>query len=149
MVSFQDNWHWCNKCQGLAFGGSATRGTCPAGGTHDFNGSRNYRLANNSTFPFSSQNNWRWCKKCQGLSFAGNASQGSCPAGGAHDHSDSGNYDILQNVPTSVPYITQDNWRWCNKCQGMSFAGNATQGSCPAGGNHDHNGSGNYLMVLT
>jgi Fungalysin metallopeptidase (M36) len=43
--------------------------------------------------------------------------------------------------------VGQDNWRWCHKCQGMYFAGNPTQGACPAGGAHDHTGSGNYDIV--
>ena len=41
----------------------------------------------------------------------------------------------------------QDKWMWCNKCQALSFAGNAAPGACPAGGNHDHGGSGNYALV--
>ncbi|WP_159440698.1 M36 family metallopeptidase [Mucilaginibacter sp. OK098] len=43
--------------------------------------------------------------------------------------------------------IGQNNWRWCHKCQGMYFGGSATQGVCPAGGQHDHTGSGNYDLV--
>ena len=39
----------------------------------------------------------------------------------------------------------QDNWRWCNKCQGLAYAGNLSLGACPAGGTHDHSGSGNYI----
>ena len=41
----------------------------------------------------------------------------------------------------------QDNWRWCHKCQGLFFGGNATQGHCPAGGAHDHVGSGDYSLL--
>jgi hypothetical protein len=41
--------------------------------------------------------------------------------------------------------IEQDNWRWCSKCQGLAFAGGA-QGSCPAGGAHDHSTSGHYRL---
>jgi hypothetical protein len=43
--------------------------------------------------------------------------------------------------------VGQDKWRWCHKCQGMYFSANATQGKCPAGGAHDHTGSGNYDIV--
>ncbi len=39
----------------------------------------------------------------------------------------------------------QNNWRWCHKCQGMYFAGH-NAGVCPAGGTHDHTGSGNYRI---
>src|SRR5262245_31319356 len=42
---------------------------------------------------------------------------------------------------------TQRNWRWCSKCQGLWFAGNPTQGKCPAGGTHTKVGSGNYSLV--
>ena len=40
----------------------------------------------------------------------------------------------------------QDNWRWCNKCQCLFFAGNASLGHCPAGGAHALEGSGNYTL---
>jgi hypothetical protein len=49
-------------------------------------------------------------------------------------------------VDDPYPLQTQANWRWCHKCQGLAFAGNATPGPCPAGGNHDHTGSGNYKL---
>ena len=39
----------------------------------------------------------------------------------------------------------QSNWRWCNKCQGLFFAGN-NLGVCSAGGTHNDSGSGNYLL---
>lgn len=41
----------------------------------------------------------------------------------------------------------QENWRWCNKCQGMFFAGQPTKGACPAGGEHSQDGSGNYRVL--
>ncbi|MEI7661000.1 MAG: hypothetical protein WCK34_02320, partial [Bacteroidota bacterium] len=55
------------------------------------------------------------------------------------------NYDIVLNWAAAPG---QNNWRWCRKCQGMYFAGNATQGLCPAGGAHDHTGSGDYKLVV-
>ncbi len=45
-------------------------------------------------------------------------------------------------------YGDQPNWKWCNKCQALTFAGNASQGPCPAGGNHTHVGSGNYVVAF-
>jgi hypothetical protein len=42
----------------------------------------------------------------------------------------------------------QDNWRWCRKCQGLAFGGAGAPGACPAGGSHDHTGSGNYSLRL-
>src|SRR3954454_17191280 len=43
----------------------------------------------------------------------------------------------------------QNNWRWCKKCQALSFAGSATLGACSGGGQHDHTGSGDYVLVQT
>jgi hypothetical protein len=165
--STQDNWRWCPKCQGLSFAGNSSQGPCPAGGSHDHSGSGNYRvlkdinsvlsvslgalLASFGIVGFSEQDNWRWCPKCQGLSFAGNSSQGPCPAGGSHDHSGSGNYVLLKDLGKTAATIAeiggQDNWRWCPKCQGLAYAGNSSQGPCPAGGSHEHTGSGNYTLI--
>jgi hypothetical protein len=140
----QDNWRWCNKCQGLTFAGNPTPGVCPAKGNHDHSGSGNYRLFQNTT-SVPGQDNWHWCTKCQGLAYGGS---GACAAGGMHDHTGSGNYVLVQNLPTSLP-LTQDNWRWCDKCQALTFGGNSTLGACPAGGTHDHAGSGNYVLIKT
>jgi hypothetical protein len=43
--------------------------------------------------------------------------------------------------------MIQDNWRWCHKCQGLYFAGNLSQGACPAGDTHENRGSGDYNLV--
>jgi CubicO group peptidase (beta-lactamase class C family) len=43
--------------------------------------------------------------------------------------------------------MIQDNWRWCNKCQALGFAGSSGLGACSAGGQHDHVGSGDYALV--
>ena len=43
--------------------------------------------------------------------------------------------------------IMQDNWRLCNKCHGLAFAGNPSLGRCPAGGDHEHGGSFNYMLA--
>jgi hypothetical protein len=40
--------------------------------------------------------------------------------------------------------FTQDNWRWCHKCQGMHFA---RGGTCPSGGAHDASRSASYVML--
>ena len=90
----QDNWRWCNKCQGgLVFGGNPGS-HWPAGGAHSNVGSGNYDIAIN--WPAApGQNNWRWCHKCQGMFFGGNAGS-HCPAGGAHDLAGSGNYSLMQ-----------------------------------------------------
>ncbi|MDZ8225469.1 hypothetical protein [Nostoc sp. ChiVER01] len=50
--------------------------------------------------------------------------------------------------PTLAQFVNrQDDWRWCNKCQALAFAGNASLGACPAGGVHNHNGSYNYILI--
>jgi hypothetical protein len=46
------------------------------------------------------------------------------------------------------PPVTQDNWHWCSRCQGLFFAGEV-QGLCPAGGEHHGCGSANYTLVLS
>lgn len=136
----QNNWRWCDKCQGLTYAGSAA---CPAGGVHDHSRSANYRLAINDP-GFSGQHGWRWCRKCQGIAFSG-ILPAPCPAGGTHDLSSSADYGLALN-DSGAP--GQNLWRWCNKCQGLSYAGSATLGACPAGGVHDHSGSGDYRLPL-
>ncbi|MFF9645844.1 N,N-dimethylformamidase beta subunit family domain-containing protein [Kitasatospora aureofaciens] len=42
---------------------------------------------------------------------------------------------------------TQMLWMWCNKCQGLAWAGFPVLGPCPAGGDHDHSGSGDYVLT--
>jgi len=91
------------------------------------------------------QTNWRWCNKCQGLWFAGNPSKGACPGGDGHTHSGSGDYYTLV-YNTTFGANQQDNWRWCNKCQGLWFAGNPSKGACPGGDGHTHSGSGDYIL---
>jgi hypothetical protein len=44
--------------------------------------------------------------------------------------------------------MSQDNWRWCNKCNELCFAGSASLGPCPAYGPHNHNGSGDYTLLF-
>jgi len=141
----QNNWQWCKKCQTLAFAGSASLGNCPAGGLHDHTGSSNY-LVPMASSGVAGQHNWRWCTKCQALSFAGGASPGKCSGGGNHDHTGSGDYVLPSKAGGDLPLDSQNNWRWCNKCQVLAIAGGASLGSCAAGGVHDHTGSGDYVL---
>ena len=48
----------------------------------------------------------------------------------------------------AITWGTQNNWRWCNKCQGLWFGPNAAQSNCPQGGTHSSSGSGNYHLPL-
>jgi hypothetical protein len=151
-AGLQTNWKWCSKCQTLCFAGNASPGKCPAGDkgdgvgdNHNTSSSLTYLVAMNNSVP-GGQTNWRWCNKCQALAFAGSASPGKCSGGGNHDHAGSGNYALPQKGAAAIPSYTQDNWKWCSRCQVLSFAGNATTGPCAAGGNHDHAGSGDYYL---
>src|SRR5262249_18844163 len=40
----------------------------------------------------------------------------------------------------------QPGWRWCQKCQGMAYAGNPDPRACPAGGKHDTSHSAAHSM---
>ena len=42
----------------------------------------------------------------------------------------------------------QQNWRWCRKCEGLYFGGHSTRGKCPAGGEHEIEGSGEYGLYF-
>ena len=100
---------------------------------------------------------WRWCFNCQGLFFSDSPNQGICSSDAkSHDASKSGKY--LVNFGETQPGATdsfgstagqQGGWRWCRKCQGMFFAGDESQGVCPANHiGHDASLSGHYSMVL-
>jgi len=143
----QNNWKWCNRCNELCFAGSSTVGLCPAYGPHDHTGSGNYTLLFDGTAPPSDQNNWRWCNKCQAICYAGSKSLGNCSAGGTHDHGGSGNYAIAV-TSGPAPAGSQSEWRWCNKCQVLCYAGGASTGPCTMGCIHDHSGSGNYVLKV-
>ncbi|GGJ74152.1 hypothetical protein GCM10010123_00130 [Pilimelia anulata] len=41
----------------------------------------------------------------------------------------------------------QAEWRWCHKCQSLSYGGNQAASACPAGGTHDGSASANYLIL--
>ena len=90
------NWGRCSKCQVLFFTTNTEKSKCPAGGTHDSNGSVNYTLIH-SHLNGPQQVNWRRCEKCQGL-FDASGGKGVCPDGGTkkepHITTGSGNYEV-------------------------------------------------------
>ena len=120
------------------------------------------------------QEGWFRCFKCDGLVFGQGESRGVCPVdnrphevsvstgmyvvpfGNAHAGAHAGE---LRGRPER-----QGDWRWCHKCQGMFFAGNANdQGFCPAAfipsfardprdvrrfGPHDGSRSGHYAIMF-
>jgi CubicO group peptidase (beta-lactamase class C family) len=139
----ENNWQRCVKCKEIAFAGAATPGSCPAGGQHDYSGSRDYLVPTDSSGVVG-QGSWRKCNKCQALSFAGSSSLGPCPGGGQHDHSGSAHY-VLPETTGAIPDYSEDKWRWCKNCQTLAWAG-AALGVCEAGGTHSQTGSGNYVL---
>ncbi|MBD2247090.1 hypothetical protein [Nostoc sp. FACHB-888] len=54
----------------------------------------------------------------------------------------------LWHKPGFTQVNRQGDWQWCRKCQALSFVGNDSLGACPAGGVHDHRGSGQYVLIL-
>lgn len=151
-VMIQRWWRWCNKCQGLWFGGRIPGDTrevdssCPAGGFHTREGSGRYALIHNTPRGTGRQDYWRWCNKCQGCFYGRNHPNpsGRCPAdGGSHDSSSSGEYSLVHNEPS---FNGQHNWRFCWKCEGLFYAGHG-KGVCPAGGGHDATSSGQYALI--
>jgi hypothetical protein len=96
------------------------------------------------------QQGWKWCNKCQALCFTG-GNPGACQAGGNHDFAGSGNYTLWHYPSGKVDFTDQvpgqSNWKWCNKCQELCYAGSTHVGNCAAGGAHDHTGSGDYVLA--
>lgn len=155
----QPGWRRCTKCEGLFFGGqNTTAGTCPSGGQHTADTSRNFApylfwYDQFSLDPTSAdlEHGWRYCHKCQGL-FDNNGIHNHCPAGGLHDGSESGFY-VLDPIDGKEESLakgtnnTQSEWRLCNRCQGLFYGNHLAASNCPAGGLHNMVGSGNYLLL--
>jgi hypothetical protein len=102
------------------------------------------------------QANWRLCGLCFGLFFGGHAGKGRCPEkspianttfGFTHVTDIKSTFLVLFEDQTVLPNA-QDKWAWCRKCEGMYFNGHGTRGRCPAGQQHDVEGSGKYRMFF-
>jgi hypothetical protein len=96
--------------------------------------------------PITVQDNWRICDKCQGLFFGGGIANSLCPAGGTHGapaRSGSGNYSLAQNIVGDPTH--QENWRLCDRCQGLFYGPGIANSRCPVGGTHS--GRGNYSLA--
>ena len=137
----QDQWRWCEKCNGLWFSGGGSAGRCPAFGSHSAVGSGNYGLVDSISYP-GGQEQWRWCRDCMGVWFSGTGQSGRCAAGGGHTSAGSGNY-VLTEIADAPG---QRGWRWCRRCMGLFFGLTPSAGSCPATGLHDGSGSGDYVI---
>lgn len=140
----QNEWRWCNRCEGLFFAHAERRGVCPhpVGGPHVIGGGDYYLPLDEPQY--TGQPNWRWCCKCEGLFFFGHQNHGVCPADHQQHAIGGGNYTLVLKNPTVAG---QQEWRWCNKCEGLFYGGDGRQGHCPAGGTHLV-GGGNYTLAL-
>jgi hypothetical protein len=136
----QNQWKWCIKCQGLSFSGDSTQGPCPGGGVHDHARSGNYTVVVNS----SDMNNSfaHETRHCLCLDHSWSAD----PGVEYYGNRDGGiGKDTVLIHELRLNYTTgQRNWKWCNKCQGLTFSGTAV---CPAGDVHDHSKSANYSLA--
>jgi hypothetical protein len=75
-----------------------------------------------------------------------NGTLGRCAAGGGHYRPFSNFYFHWYWTGSGIVQDGDDfqqNWRWCSKCQGMSYFGFGS-GVCPDGGSHNHTVSLNY-----
>jgi hypothetical protein len=96
--------------------------------------------------PSNTQNNWAWCKKCQGMFYGPNQRNSVCPVDlNNHDGSGSYNYNLPYNI-VGGPGL-QANWKWCSKCQGLSYSPNVNVSICPADYRH-HGITGNDYGVF-
>jgi len=52
------------------------------------------------------------------------------------------------SIRSDTNHFTQENWRWCSRCYGLSYGTNVTRSVCPApgGGPHLITNSGNYVL---
>lgn len=141
----QEGWRWCNKCQGMFFGGGGNLGICPAGLTHNLTGSGHYYQRVEGNIPNVQQGGWRWCARCMGFFYGAGPTLGSCPAGGTHTTTGSGSYAA---VVGNDAVGQQGGWRWCNKCMGLSYS-LISGGVCPQDhAAHSTAGSGNYACLF-
>jgi hypothetical protein len=140
-------WWWCNKCEGLFNNGSPTLTVCPKDKLPHDEATSGVYVIKFSAEGGAGQDNWRWCVLCGGMHFyPGPGRAGVCvgSAGAGHVVTGSGYYRLETTTNNDGPG-GQDQWRWCNKCEGLWFAGHAT-GVCPAGGGHVSVGSANYVL---
>ena len=149
----QSDWRWCNRCQGLFYGGGTAQSRCPTGGTHtpmEQSGSFDYILPVGTPITQSSQPDWRWCNQCQGLFYGPNVGSSSCPTGGTHTPAaQSGSWDYVLPFGAAGTTFSQPDWRWCNRCQGLFYGGNVASSRCPTGGTHTpaaQSGSFDYVL---
>jgi hypothetical protein len=79
-----------------------------------------------------------------GLSYVGRG-VGRCPRGGSHDHTGSYGYYLWYGGSPYVP--DQDEWRWCDRCEGLFYGLGQPISKCPRSGPH-RIGPGSFSYVL-
>jgi hypothetical protein len=141
-MSSRNNWRYCQKCQALYDGETELFGgrKCQAGGVHEPQG-YNFFLPSDS-FPgkkvpqtASAQTGWVECTKCAAMFWSGYSQKGSCSYGGEHAYDPAGAvYTLTHDVAASS--LSQNQWRFCEKCYAMFYDGYPTKGACPSGGGH-------------
>ena len=135
--TFQNDWRFCDKCNGMFFDGFASKGVCPGGpppGHHA--AGLVFSVLHDSPALGAAQADWRFCHKCNGMFFDGFVAKGTCPQGGSHDAA--GFNFVLSHDPPRPSQ--QPNWCFCHKCSGLFFNGFPQKGKCPQGGQHEAQG---------
>jgi hypothetical protein len=168
----QPNWWSCINCDGLFHSDSngSPNGVCQSnisqndGFRHEISGSSNYSVFNGQTTSSSGvQAGWRWCNLCD-LLFWGPGNNSACPANigaivngetqiGPHTIGSATVYDLFYGGSGAG---VQDNWRWCNLCEGIFWGPRTYDGSCTGrlrndgdSGGHSFGSATNYEMVFT
>ena len=143
-------WCRCKKCSALFWikrdGDPADTGRCPASGFHDAEasdyGARHVWRLEDAT----NQRGWRFCEKCHGLYFYAyiGRPQGVCPLGG--EHRAHGLEFVLPHGVGESP-TQQTDWRFCDDCFGLFYAGYPTKGYCPTNKANGHRSAGHVFSL--
>ena len=73
----------CTKCLAMYFDQYSSKGTCPAGGSHQ-GGVYQFELPYGLPETPNGQFNWWVCDKCVSVFYNGYPDKGVCPGGGGH-----------------------------------------------------------------
>jgi hypothetical protein len=146
----QYSWRRCAKCYQVFFDGYPSNGICPMDGYEHATSLRyNYGLEHDDSrtqwlLPYVAQYDWRFCTKCYTLFYDGYASKGVCAGGGGH--AAQGFMFRLWDTRTPISESAREtNWRWCQKCYVLFYAGFPPNFACPAGGGHAAQGFDYFL----
>lgn len=140
----QKNWFNCTQCHGLFLVTAGFNGICPK----DQRPHAPFNLTiKRFCLPFNSdtigEKNWAKCLNCHGLFYKGSENGGVCPAtlGTSGHTAGSGNYTLVFNKPG---FPGESGWMKCSKCGGL-YRG--AGGICPAGADHQQQGTNNYSLI--